>query len=394
MEARWYKPRQCYRVWIPARLSENRKWCRRFFATKAEAEKFIFEIKRRGSVQLADLSIEEMHVLGVIRQSQKYTPASLLQAWQRFESEGVHNGNLTVQQLCEKFFARQKAEGRSAQTLMDDRWRLNAFCRVLGPGRSGAVKRSDVLGYLEGIGPGTNRRSHYKTLRKLWRWAFDLGHVEHDPMARLKPLDPWGVNNEVLSVELFQSLLRVALRLEAPRQGLERSERFKGLVPYLVLGAFQGLRTCEMVRESADCPVIEWRDFIWKKKLLVVRDEVAKQTRARDRLRYVPLETATIKLLQPLADAGRVIPIARRIFQGLRLDLCKEMRIRWPKNCLRNSYATYALTFRGSGDVARAMGDAEGTVKRFYVQTLEPGTGKKWFSLTEKTFGEGSMKAT
>jgi hypothetical protein len=64
------------------------------------------------------------------------------------------------------------------------------------------------LGYLEAIPPGTNRRSHYKTLRKLWRWAFDLGHVEHDPMARLKPLDAWGVNNEVLSVELFQRFLQ------------------------------------------------------------------------------------------------------------------------------------------------------------------------------------------
>jgi len=31
--------------------------------------------------------------------------------------------------------------------------------------------------------------------------------------------------------------------------------------------------------------------------------------------------------------------------------------------------------------VARAMGDAEGTVKRFYVQTLEPGVGKNWFNL-------------
>jgi hypothetical protein len=169
MEARWYKPRQCYRVWIPARLSENGKWCRRFFATKSEAEKFIFEIKRRGSVQLAELSLEEMHVLGVIRQSDKYEPRLLLDAWRRFETEGTGNGaNLTVQQLCEKFLARQKAEGRSAQTLMDDRWRLNAFCRALGPARGGAVKRSDIIGYLEGIGPGTNRRSHYKTLRKLW----------------------------------------------------------------------------------------------------------------------------------------------------------------------------------------------------------------------------------
>ena len=138
-----------------------------------------------------------------------------------------------------------------------------------------------------------------------------------------------------------------------------------------------------MVRERADYPVVEWRDFLWKKNLLVVRDEVAKQTRARDRLRYVPLEAATIELLKPLVTTGPVIQFARRAFQGLRRRLCKEMKVRWPENCLRNSYATYAQTFRSAGDVARAMGDAESTVKRFYVQTLEPGVGKKWFNLDE-----------
>jgi hypothetical protein len=51
---------------------------------------------------------------------------------------------------------------------------------------------------------------------------------------------------------------------------------------------------------------------------------------------------------------------------------------------LRNSYATYAQTFRSSGDVARAMGDAESTVKRFYVRTLEPGVGKEWFELSHE----------
>ena len=85
--------------------------------------------------------------------------------------------------------------------------------------------------------------------------------------------------------------------------------------------------------------------------------------------------------MRPIAGDGRVIRLARRIFQSLRRELCKEMRVRLPENGLRNSYATYALTFRSSGDVARAMGDAEGTVKRYYVQTLEPGVGKKWFNL-------------
>ena len=231
MEAHWYEPRKCYRVWVPARLSENRKRYRRFFATKEQAQKFILETKRSGSVELAELAVEEKHILGVIRQSEKYEPALLLEAWRRFESEGIGNGsNLTVQQLCENFFGRQIAERRSPQTLADDRWRLNAFSRGMGQSRAAAVKRSDILGYLEAIPPGTNRRSHYKTLRKLWRWAFDLGHVEHDPMARLKPLDAWGVNNEVLSVELFQRFLRVTQGLQAPRDGLESTAKYKPLL--------------------------------------------------------------------------------------------------------------------------------------------------------------------
>jgi hypothetical protein len=181
---------------------------------------------------------------------------------------------------------------------------------------------------------------------------------------------------------LFQRLLRVTQGLEAPREGLKVTDKYEGLVPYFVLGGLQGLRTCEIIKEHGNDPVIEWRDFLWKKKLVVVRDEVAKQTRARDRLRYVPLQAATVKILKLLAGTGPVIPVSSSTFYGWRQELCKEMRVRWPENCLRNSYATYAQTFRSSGDVARAMGDAESTVKRFYVRTLEPGFGKRWFSLS------------
>ena len=127
VEAHWYEPRKCYRVWVPARLSENGKRYRRFFATKEQAQKFIFETKRSGSIEFAELAVEEKHVLGVIRQSEKYNPRLLLEAWRRFESEGTANGsNLTVQLLCESFLTRQIAERRSPQTLGDDRWRLNA----------------------------------------------------------------------------------------------------------------------------------------------------------------------------------------------------------------------------------------------------------------------------
>jgi hypothetical protein len=156
-------------------MSENGKACRRFFSTKTEAEKFIAEkfildTKRKGLVDWAELAVEEKHALGVIRQSEKYDPGLLLEAWRRFEKEGDGEvGKLTVQELAEKFLARQRAERRSARTVLDDRWRLNAMTRALGHLRAGSVKRADILGYMEGIPPGTNRRSHYKTLRKLWQ---------------------------------------------------------------------------------------------------------------------------------------------------------------------------------------------------------------------------------
>lgn len=53
----------------------------------------------------------------------------------------------------------------------------------------------------------------------------------------------------------------------------------------------------------------------------------------------------------------------------------------YQKHCLRNSYATYAQTFRSLGDVAKAMGDQEATVKRYYIETLEPNVGHEWFKV-------------
>jgi hypothetical protein len=122
------------------------------FRNESRSGKFILQTKRQGSVQLAELGVEEKHVLGVIRQSEKYEPTLLLEAWRRFEKEGTgENGNLTVQELAEKFVARQKAEGRSARTVIDDRWRLNAMTKAMGHLRVGAVKRADILAFTPDI---------------------------------------------------------------------------------------------------------------------------------------------------------------------------------------------------------------------------------------------------
>jgi hypothetical protein len=68
-------------------------------------------------------------------------------------------------------------------------------------------------------------------------------------------------------------------------------------------------------------------------------------------------------------------------FGLLHRELTKAMGLKIPTNALRNSYATYRQSFDSPGAVAKAMGDQESTVKRWYVRTSEPGTGHAWFEV-------------
>ena len=377
---KFYPFRNCWRVRVPAAESETGKPMPKYFETEEAAKQFIQEHHRTGSVQLAELSVQERHVLGLIRQSQDYTPDSLLDAWREHQARQKTQRSITIAQLCEAFYARQVREKRSEPTLNDDRWRLNKFSAAIGSSAAGDCTPADVARYLESIPPGTNRRSHFKTLRKLWRWAYQLAHVEADPMARMKPADGWGVNVERLSPELYVKILRVIAGKEPPAKGKEPTTKYKFLLPYFVLAGLAGLRTCELIRYKPGEPVLEWQDIYWNKKLIFISHEVAKATRARDRKRFIPLEKAAVEILRPLAGSGPVMPCSPQHFHRTRRKLASAMRIKFPENCLRNSYATYALTFCSLGAVAKAMGDAEATVKRYYIETLEPGVGHEWFS--------------
>jgi hypothetical protein len=328
-----------------------------------------------------ELSLHEKHVLGVIRQSPDYTPDLLLDAWRDYRARRRTRSSFTVTQLCEAYYARQLKEKRSGRTLNDDSWRLNKLAAALGAILANDCTAADLFQYLETIPPGTNRRSHFKTLKKLWRWAFQRGDIEVDPMARMKPADNWGVNVEHLTSVMYTRILRVIAGKEPPAKGQEVTNDFANLLPFFVLAGLAGIRNCEMIRWKLGEPVLEWKNIYWDKSLIFIPHEVAKETRARDRKRYIPLEPAAAEILKPLAGTGAVMPWSRSYFLRRRRRLAAAMRIRLPENCLRNSYATYAQTFRSLGDVAKAMGDQEATVKRYYIETLEPDVGHAWFQV-------------
>jgi hypothetical protein len=143
-----------------------------------------------------------------------------------------------------------------------------------------------------------------------------------------------------------------------------------------------GLRSCEIIPSYPNDPVIEWSDILWNKNLVMVRHEVAKQTKAQDRLRYVILEPAAKEWLRLVAKpSGPMLDISLTRYTQLHRELRKALGLRLPKNGWRNSYASYRLSIESPGTVAKAMGDTEATMKRWYTETLEPGDGHAWFSI-------------
>jgi hypothetical protein len=108
-------------------------------------------------------------------------------------------------------------------------------------------------------------------------------------MARMKPADNWGVNVEHLTPALYTQILRVIAGKEPPAKGQEATNDFWTLLPYFVLAGLGGVRNCELIRYKRGEPVLQWADILWNKNLIFIRHEVAKETRARDRKRYIPL---------------------------------------------------------------------------------------------------------
>lgn len=127
-----------------------------------------------------------------------------------------------------------------------------------------------------------------------------------------------------------------------------------GLLPYLALAAFCGLRRAELRR-------IAWRRIEWDKSRIYVPGRVGKRA-----ARWVQLRAAYAFLLPYKGRAGLITPRnfresldRARLLAADLLDAHKvEGRLSaWPQNCLRHGFASYHYSFFGDAKgLATEMG--------------------------------------
>jgi integrase len=142
---------------------------------------------------------------------------------------------------------------------------------------------------------------------------------------------------------------------------------------YLALAGFAGIRSAEIMR-------LEWKDFNFKRGHITVAAHKAKTATRR----LVPISPNLAEYLRPYHRAEG--PLFKGRAEERAIAFAKRNGIdRWPKNCLRHSYASYRLAaIKNVAEVALEMGNSPSMLFNNYRELADEHDAKAWFAIAPK----------
>jgi integrase len=280
---------------------------------------------------------------------------------------------LTVDALARTFAIYRAQRKLDKRTLAEDRYIARRVSDRLGRKLAHEITRADIRGLLDSAPSQTTARKLYKVTSLIFDYGKENGVIAVHPMLDMqRPRIAYSVPG-ILLCSQFRSLLTIA------------DTKFPDLLPFLALAGFAGLRRAEMVKQYADDQVLQWSDIDFTKRLITVRDEVAKTTRRKlGNRRFVPMESALCSWLTSYRlDNGPVVRVSDAAFRRQMKKLFAAAELTPDQNALRHSFASYwlARAENGVGVLAKHMGNSESVCRRHYLETLSPDEGKAWFAI-------------
>jgi integrase len=226
----------------------------------------------------------------------------------------------TVSHVVDELQAACKADGKSVRYLSDLKYRLGRFAADFGSRHIAEITTTDIDRWLRELNLSpVSRNTFRRRLVTLFKFAKIHGWCRTIPAADSTRVREVSDEVGILTPGEIRGLLEVAS---------------KETIPYWTIGAFAGLRACEIER-------LDWADV--NLRHIRVRAKHAK-TASR---RLVDIQPNLRKWLLPYRDkTGKVAP------ENLRVKLLADRKRaaaagaltgKWPSNALRHSFASYYL---------------------------------------------------
>ncbi len=285
----------------------------------------------------------------------------------------VKREQLTVSQLYARFMAapgRRKARAipRRPLTVINLTWRLNRFEKAVGSRMAAEVSSSEVQAWLASLGAlsAISFNNYRRVLHAMFAYGVLEGYLASNPIAKIPLYVLPHKSPPILTVEQAEQLVTAAVQ----------SEHRLGLLGFVALGLFAGLRRAELER-------LDWAAVKWERKMVTVDGAIAKS----GSIRNVTLpDNALAWLASHTAKAGPICP------RNMKIRLRELWKLTGFKkdgrNELRHSFASYHYDLHQNGPLTAAqLGHSTGTHLLFeHYRSLVPlGEGRKYFSITPHT---------
>jgi integrase len=302
----------------------NGKRKRLFFRTEAKAKKELarLKIKQRkegqNALSLSDsLRIMAIECAGELQSFGK-TIRDATDFYVKFLRESLRS--VSVGALIDDYLAAQSRLKRSATHIQDLSQRLGRFKENFGGEPVRTLQTNEIEKWLHALKLSPQSINNFRArINALFAYAEKRGYVERNPISAIDKIKLVDEAPEIFTPKELQKLLE-----HAPTE----------LLPAIVLGAFAGLRTAEILR-------LEWQDIDLKRNFINVAASKSKTAKRR----LIPIASNLAAWLRPYAHRkGRIYPYSHRWYHFNINELKEAAKLsNWPNNGLRHSFASYHL---------------------------------------------------
>ena len=248
------------------------------------------------------------------------------------------------------------------RSLQDLKNRLEKFAVSFGSKSPAEVRSLDIETWLDrDEWTLQTKRNYYRTLNTLFGYACRKGICPRNPMAGLSEPKPEEKAPEILTVAQCEKLLAAALK----------TENELGMLGYVVLGLYCGIRTAELNK-------LDWSAVDLEAGLVTISPAIAKARSIRNTT--IP-ENAFEWLMQCGNRKGLIVPSGfRKRFDQVRAAAGIE---KWPVNAMRHSAGSYHYAMHeDAAKTAAFLGHAQdGVLFRHYRALTRKKNAEQFYSL-------------
>jgi integrase len=346
-------------------LRVNGKRTRKFFATRRAAgtwlRKTVARIRKEGE---GAVHMPEQLRVEAVSCSERLKPygKTLTDATEHLLAHlAAVQRSCTVKDLIAEFRTAKEQDGASERYLKDLKNRLRRFDDDFGQKMVAEIQPSEMDDWLRGLDVAAQTRNNFRTvLRTLFEYAVVRGFAQENPTAKTAKAKVVRGAPDIFTPEQMRLVLE-----KAPAD----------FIPYVVIGAFAGLRSAEIER-------LEWSEIDLGQRLIHVTAEKAKSAQRR----LVTISDNLAAWLAPHAmTSGRVVNPERVIVA--RRKTCEVAKIKWPANGLRHSFASYHLAHhKNAASTAAELGHTSPTMLyKHYREVVRPDAAAQWWQIMPPT---------